>query len=77
MIWQYMHKCKAIGNNKFEKKLGRFRNVISEVSSFVGNPASILSVQFISLFFIFMTEAISRTDEGEPRPKYIFNKMWN
>ena len=29
------------------------------------------------LFFIFMTEIISRTDEGQPRPKYIFNKMWN
>ena len=29
------------------------------------------------LFFIFMTEIISRTDEGQPRPRYIFNKMWN
>ena len=51
MIWQYMHKCKAIGNNKFEKKLGRFRNVVSEVSSFVGNPASILSVQLYQFVF--------------------------
>ena len=25
-------------------------------------------------FFIFVTETISRTDEGQPRPKYIFNK---
>ena len=23
---------------------------------------------------IFLTETISRTDEGQPRPKYIFNK---
>ena len=23
------------------------------------------------------TETISRTDEGQPRPKYIFNIMWN
>ena len=23
---------------------------------------------------IFVTETISRTDEGQPRPKYIFNK---
>ena len=27
-----------------------------------------------SLFLIFVTETISRTDEGHPRPKYIFNK---
>ena len=26
------------------------------------------------LFLIFVTETISRTDEGQPRPKYIFNK---
>ena len=25
-------------------------------------------------FLIFVTETISRTDEGQPRPKYIFNK---
>ena len=25
-------------------------------------------------FVIFLTETISRTDEGQPRPKYIFNK---
>jgi len=25
------------------------------------------------LFLIFVTETISRTDEGQPRPKYIFN----
>jgi len=29
----------------------------------------------LSLFLIFMTETISSTDEGEPRPKYILNKM--
>ena len=29
------------------------------------------------MFLIFMTEIISRTDEGQPRPKYIFNKMWS
>ena len=29
------------------------------------------------MFFIFMTEIISRTDEGQPRPKYIFNRMWS
>ena len=27
-----------------------------------------------NLFLIFLTETISRTDEGQPRPKYIFNK---
>ena len=27
-----------------------------------------------SLFVIFVTETISRFDEGQPRPKYIFNK---
>ena len=27
-----------------------------------------------SLFLTFLTETISRTDEGQPRPKYIFNK---
>jgi len=26
------------------------------------------------LFLIFVTETISRTDGGQPRPKYIFNK---
>ena len=26
------------------------------------------------LFLIFVTETISRTDKGQPRPKYIFNK---
>ena len=26
------------------------------------------------LLLIFVTETISRTDEGQPRPKYIFNK---
>ena len=26
------------------------------------------------LFLIFVTEKISRTDEGQPRPKYIFDK---
>ena len=26
------------------------------------------------LFLIFVTETISRTDEGQPRPEYIFNK---
>ena len=26
------------------------------------------------LFLIFVTETISRTDESQPRPKYIFNK---
>ena len=26
------------------------------------------------MFLIFVTETISRTDEGQPRPKYIFNK---
>ena len=31
----------------------------------------------ICLFWIFMTVTISRTDEGQTRPKYIFNKMWN
>ena len=30
--------------------------------------------QNYELFFIFVTETISRTDEGQPRPKYIFNK---
>ena len=29
------------------------------------------------LFLIFLTETISRTDEGQPRPKYIFNKRGN
>ena len=29
------------------------------------------------MFFIFMTEIISSTDEGQPRPKYIFNRMWS
>ena len=26
------------------------------------------------LFLTFVTETISRTDEGQPRPQYIFNK---
>ena len=26
------------------------------------------------VFLIFLTETILRTDEGQPRPKYIFNK---
>ena len=29
------------------------------------------------LFLLFITETILRTDEGQPRPKYFFNKMWN
>ena len=28
----------------------------------------------MTLIIIFVTETISRTDEGQPRPKYIFNK---
>ena len=28
----------------------------------------------IRIVLIFVTETISRTDEGQPRPKYIFNK---
>ena len=28
----------------------------------------------LSLFLTFMTETISRTDEGQPKAKYIFNK---
>jgi len=28
----------------------------------------------LSLLLTFVTETISRTDEGQPRPKYIFNK---
>ena len=30
-----------------------------------------------SLFLTFVTETISRTDEGQPRPKYIFNSSIN
>ena len=29
-----------------------------------------------SLFLIFVTETISRTDKGQPRQKYIFNKLF-
>ena len=29
------------------------------------------------LFLLFRTETILRTDEGQPRRKYFFNKMWN
>ena len=32
---------------------------------------------FLYYLKIFMTKTISRTDEGQTRPKYIFNKMWN
>ena len=33
---------------------------------------------YLCLILIFLTETISRTDdEGQPRPKYIFNKIWN
>ena len=32
------------------------------------------SKQIHFLFLIFMTETISRTDEGQPRPKHIINK---
>ena len=28
----------------------------------------------MGLFLIFLTETILKTDEGQPRPKYIFNK---
>ena len=31
----------------------------------------------IDLFLTFVTETISRTDEGQPRPKYIFNNSIN
>ena len=33
-----------------------------------------IKVIFYILFLIFVTERISRIDEGQPRPKYIFNK---
>ena len=33
---------------------------------------------YFCLILIFLTETISRTDDkGQPRPKYIFNKIWN
>ena len=35
-----------------------------------------LNILFV-LFWIFITETFSRTDESQPRPKYVFNKMWN
>ena len=35
---------------------------------------SVLNDYNIFLFLIFLTETISRTNEGQPRPKYIFNK---
>ena len=38
-----------------------------------------LKVQYwrANLFLFFMAETFSRTIDGQPRPKYIFNKMWN
>ena len=34
----------------------------------------LLKCNILSLFITFLTETISRTDEGQSRPKYIFNK---
>ena len=36
---------------------------------------SIISIELEAEHRIFMRETISRTDKGQPRPKYIFNKM--
>jgi len=38
---------------------------------------AVVSIKNVSicLFLIFVTETISRTDKGQPRPKYIFNKF--
>ena len=33
-----------------------------------------LHIHLDSLFLTFVTEKISRTDDGQPRPKYFFNK---
>ena len=33
-----------------------------------------ITLLFFYLFLFFVTETISRTDEGQPRPKYIYNK---
>ena len=35
-------------------------------------------ILFVGLFFIDFDGCYRvRTDEGQPRPKYIFNKLWN
>ena len=37
--------------------------------------SNICYMEVLFAILIFMTETISRTDEGQPRPKYIFYKM--
>ena len=37
----------------------------------------LVNVIFVFLVYLYGIETISRTDEGQPRPKCIFNKMLN
>ena len=47
--------------------------VLTRIQSLNGGKRDIF-LSYICLFLTFVTETISRTDEGQPRPKYIFNK---
>ena len=50
MIWQKRNMFTAAGNHEFLKKDWlRFRTIVSEVSSIVGNPVSIKSKLYFSL----------------------------
>ena len=45
---------------------------------FLNNLVCLFSCAFLTYFIIdFDSYYIVRTDEGQPRPKYFFNKMWN
>ena len=75
VVYMYHISCLYVSHQlficiTFYEKLHKFLR-LGVAMVFNLNP---LTNSLILLFLIFVTETISRTDEGQPRAKYIFNK---